>query len=38
MGSGSAVSLTSVSKVYGAGAEAVHAVDNVSLDVEFGEF
>ena len=38
MGSGSAVSLTSASKVYGTGAEAVHAVDNVSLDVEFGEF
>jgi NitT/TauT family transport system ATP-binding protein len=38
LGAGSAVSLASVSKVYGTGANAVHAVENVSLDVEFGEF
>jgi NitT/TauT family transport system ATP-binding protein len=38
VGAGSAVSLTSVSKVYGAGESAVHAVENVTLDVEFGEF
>ncbi|MGZ4145223.1 MAG: ABC transporter ATP-binding protein [Actinomycetota bacterium] len=38
MGTGSAVSLMSVSKVYGAGAAAVHALENVSLHVEFGEF
>jgi len=38
VGSGSAVSLSGVSKVYGTGKDAVHAVENVSLDVEFGEF
>src|SRR5439155_9309943 len=38
VGAGSAVSLSSVSKVYGAGEGAVHAVENVTLDVEFGEF
>jgi len=38
VGAGSAVSLNSVSKVYGAGESAVHAVENVTLDVEFGEF
>ena len=38
MGAGSAVSLSSVSKVYGTGESAVHAVESVSLEVEFGEF
>ena len=38
VGAGSAVSLNGVSKVYGAGESAVHAVENVTLDVEFGEF
>jgi len=38
LGAGSAVSLNGVSKVYGTGEGAVHAVENVTLDVEFGEF
>jgi NitT/TauT family transport system ATP-binding protein len=38
VGSGSAVSLTSVSKVYGTGKNAVHAIESVTLDVEYGEF
>ena len=37
-GAGSAVSLSSVSKVYGAGSSAVRALENVSIDVGFGEF
>jgi len=36
--SGSAVRLKNVSKVYGRGAAAVHALDNISLDVAPGEF
>jgi NitT/TauT family transport system ATP-binding protein len=35
---GSAVTLSGVSKVYGRGPTAVHALDNVSLDVARGEF
>ena len=35
---GAAVSLRSVSKVFGNGANVVQALDNVSLDVEMGEF
>jgi NitT/TauT family transport system ATP-binding protein len=35
---GSAVRLSGVSKVYGRGPAAVHALDNVSLDVAPGEF
>jgi sulfonate transport system ATP-binding protein len=38
MGAGSAVSLTSVSKIYGVGDSAIPAIENVSLEVEFGEF
>jgi NitT/TauT family transport system ATP-binding protein len=38
LGAGSAVSLNGVSKVYGTGGSAVRAVENVTLDVEFGEF
>ena len=38
LGAGSAVSLNAVSKVYGSGEGAVHAIENVTLDVEFGEF
>src|SRR5947199_9288190 len=38
VGAGSAVSLNAVSKVYGSGESAVHAVESVTLDVEFGEF
>ena len=38
LGAGSAVSLNAVSKVYGSGESAVHAIENVTLDVEFGEF
>lgn len=37
-GTGSAVSLSLVSKVYGAGADRVHALQDVSLEVGFGEF
>lgn len=38
MGVGAAVSLKEVSKVFGSGESAVRAVENVTLDVEFGEF
>jgi NitT/TauT family transport system ATP-binding protein len=37
-GVGSAVSLASVSKVYGGGPSAVRALDNISIQVGFGEF
>src|SRR6266540_3867369 len=37
-GVGSAVSLSSVSKVYGTGSSSVRALENVSIDVGFGEF
>jgi NitT/TauT family transport system ATP-binding protein len=35
---GSAIGLEGVSKVYGRGPSAVHALDRVSMDVGFGEF
>src|SRR5205809_277188 len=37
-GAGSAVSLASVSKVYGARPAAVRALENISIEVGFGEF
>jgi NitT/TauT family transport system ATP-binding protein len=38
LGAGSAVSMNAVSKVYGSGESAVRALENVTLDLEFGEF